>query len=82
MGRKRRMSLFVVTGNGNGLAGFGLGKAVEGKAALKAAKNRAGQRLMNINIYNNHTGTIKAENWILQILFIERLYLFIFTPFF
>ncbi|XP_046746307.1 28S ribosomal protein S5, mitochondrial [Diprion similis] len=55
MGRKRRMSVFVVTGNKNGLAGFGLGKAVEGKAAVKNAKNRAGQRLLHVNIYNNHT---------------------------
>ncbi|XP_046426070.1 28S ribosomal protein S5, mitochondrial [Neodiprion fabricii] len=55
MGRKRRMSVFVVTGNRNGLAGFALGKAVEGKAAVKNAKNRAGQRLLHVNIYNNHT---------------------------
>lgn len=55
MGRKRRMSIFVVTGNGNGLAGFGLGKAIETKAALKNAKNRAGQRLLYIDMYNNHT---------------------------
>ncbi|XP_073973918.1 mitochondrial ribosomal protein S5 [Rhodnius prolixus] len=55
MGRKKQMSIFVVTGNGAGLAGFGLGKAMEVKAALKSAKNRAGQRLMFVERYKNHT---------------------------
>ncbi|XP_014259235.1 28S ribosomal protein S5, mitochondrial [Cimex lectularius] len=55
MGRKRQMSVFVVTGNGNGLAGFGLGKALEGKTALANAKNRAGQRLMYIERFNDRT---------------------------
>lgn len=55
LGRKRQISCFVVTGNGQGLAGFGLGKALEGKTALKTAKNRAGQRLIYIERYNNHT---------------------------
>ncbi len=51
------MSAFVITGNGNGLAGFGLGKAQMGTAALRKAKNRAGQKLMYVERYNNHTGT-------------------------
>ncbi|XP_012256636.2 28S ribosomal protein S5, mitochondrial [Athalia rosae] len=55
MGRKRKMSIFVITGNGNGLAGFGLGKAIDSVAALRNAKTRAGQRLLHIEIYNNHT---------------------------
>lgn len=55
MGRKRQLSVFVVSGNKEGLAGFGLGKALDGKAAVKSAKNRAGQRLMYIERYNNHT---------------------------
>ncbi|XP_014288372.1 small ribosomal subunit protein uS5m [Halyomorpha halys] len=55
LGRKRQISCFVVTGNGQGLAGFGLGKALDGKTALKTAKNRAGQRVMYIERYNNHT---------------------------
>ncbi|XP_066994973.2 small ribosomal subunit protein uS5m [Anabrus simplex] len=54
-GRKRRLSCFAVTGNKRGLAGFALGKAVDGKAAIKAAKNRAGQKLVYFNLYNNHT---------------------------
>ncbi len=56
LGRVRSMSAFVITGNGNGLAGFGLGKAQMGTAALRKAKNRAGQKLMYVERYNNHTG--------------------------
>ncbi|KYQ56689.1 28S ribosomal protein S5, mitochondrial [Trachymyrmex zeteki] len=55
LGRKSRISIFVVTGNGNGLAGFALAKAPVQKAAMKTAKNRAGQRLMYIPRYKEHT---------------------------
>ncbi|XP_072761676.1 small ribosomal subunit protein uS5m [Anoplolepis gracilipes] len=55
LGRKSRISTFVVTGNGNGLAGFALAKAPVTKAALKIAKNRAGQRLIYIPRYKDHT---------------------------
>lgn len=54
-GRYRRISVVAVTGNKNGLAGFALGKAADGRAALRRAKNRAGQKLMFIERYNNHT---------------------------
>ncbi|XP_018324337.1 28S ribosomal protein S5, mitochondrial [Agrilus planipennis] len=54
-GRKRRQSTFVVTGNKNGLAGFATGKAIDPKAALRKAKNRAGQKLMHIDIFRGHT---------------------------
>nr|CAD7589181.1 unnamed protein product [Timema genevievae] len=54
-GRKRRLSVLVVTGNSRGLAGFALGKAVDTRAALRKAKNRAGQKLMYIERYNEHT---------------------------
>ncbi|XP_050696102.1 28S ribosomal protein S5, mitochondrial-like [Eriocheir sinensis] len=54
-GRKRRMSVFAVTGNGNGLAGFALSKATTAHAALRKVKNRAGQKLLYIHRYNNHT---------------------------
>ncbi|XP_050300235.1 28S ribosomal protein S5, mitochondrial [Anthonomus grandis grandis] len=54
-GRKRRMSALVVTGNKNGLGGFAMGKALEGKNALRKAKNRSGQKLMHIRRYNDHT---------------------------
>lgn len=55
MGRKRRFSAFTVTGNGKGLAGFALAKGTEVKTALRKSKNRAGQKLMHIDLYNNHT---------------------------
>jgi small subunit ribosomal protein S5 len=55
MGRKRRLSVMVITGNGNGLAGFAIAKAVETRAALRKAKNRAGQKLMHIDLYNGDT---------------------------
>lgn len=55
LGRKRRLSAFVVTGNKNGLAGFATAKAVESKAVLRKAKNRAAQKLMHIDICDGHT---------------------------
>lgn len=59
----------VVTGNGQGLAGFGIGKAKEAPAALRKAKNRAGKKLMNFEIYNGHTGTYLLLCIIISILF-------------
>nr|CAG4647048.1 EOG090X0689 [Megafenestra aurita] len=55
LGRTRRISAFVITGNSNGLAGFALGKALLGTTALRKAKNRAAQKLMYVERYNNHT---------------------------
>ncbi|KAI5633051.1 mitochondrial ribosomal protein S5 [Phthorimaea operculella] len=55
LGRTRNFQAMVVTGNGQGLAGFGLGTAKEAPAALRKAKNRAGQKLMHFDIYNGHT---------------------------
>ncbi|CAH0550383.1 unnamed protein product [Brassicogethes aeneus] len=54
-GRKRRLSVIVVTGNSNGMAGFAMGKGLEPKTALRKAKNRSAQKLMHIKIYKNHT---------------------------
>lgn len=54
LGRKRRLSAFVVTGNGNGLAGFSCAKAVDSRAVLRKAKNRAGQKLMHIELADGH----------------------------
>ncbi|XP_045612475.1 small ribosomal subunit protein uS5m [Procambarus clarkii] len=54
-GRKRRMSMFVVTGNGNGLGGFALAKATTVTDVIRKAKNVAGQRLLYIERYNEHT---------------------------
>lgn len=56
LGRKTKISAFVVTGNRNGLAGFAVGKAPLGPAALKIAKNKAGRRLIYIPRYKEHTG--------------------------
>lgn len=57
-GRKRRMSAVTVTGNANGLAGFAMGKGLDSRIALRKARNRAGQKLMHIKIFRNHTGLI------------------------
>ncbi|XP_017118799.2 28S ribosomal protein S5, mitochondrial isoform X1 [Drosophila elegans] len=55
MGRKRRYSVLSVTGNGKGLAGFATAKAPEVRTALRKSKNRAGQKLININLCENRT---------------------------
>ncbi|XP_039501004.1 28S ribosomal protein S5, mitochondrial [Drosophila santomea] len=55
MGRKRRYSVLSVTGNCNGLAGFATAKAPEVRTALRKSKNRAGQKLININLCENRT---------------------------
>ncbi|PSN34288.1 hypothetical protein C0J52_26005 [Blattella germanica] len=55
LGRRRQMSVLAVTGNKNGSAGFALGKATDGKTAIRQAKNRSGQKLVYIEIFNNHT---------------------------
>jgi ribosomal protein S5 len=72
-GRRRRLSVMVVTGNMQGLAGFATAKAVETKAAIRKAKNRAGQKLMHIELYNNHTGMaqiIKMQVYISHIFIV------------
>lgn len=55
MGRKRRYSVMSVTGNKNGLAGFSTSKAPEVRTALRKSKNRAGQKLISIDLYENRT---------------------------
>ncbi|MPC98496.1 28S ribosomal protein S5, mitochondrial [Portunus trituberculatus] len=60
-GRKRRMSIFAVTGNGNGLAGFALSKATTVQDAIRKVKNRAGQKLLHVQRYNDHTGKPNRE---------------------
>ncbi|XP_056148005.1 28S ribosomal protein S5, mitochondrial [Lampris incognitus] len=54
-GRKRSISCLVAVGNGNGAAGFALGKAPDRTTALRKAKNRAMHYLFYIERYNNHT---------------------------
>lgn len=87
LGRKTRISAFVITGNGNGLAGFALGKAPVGKAALKMARNRAGQKLMYIPRYDEHTGkkyTIIFSDYayIFLSIFVIRFYISVLHDFF
>lgn len=73
-GRKRRLSVFVVTGNSNGLGGFATGKGIESKTALRKAKNRAGQKLMHVNIFRGHTGNLievkTLSKLVLKIIFV------------
>ncbi|KAM4695019.1 small ribosomal subunit protein uS5m [Discoglossus pictus] len=54
-GRKKSVSALVVVGNGNGVAGFALGKASDRMVALRKAKNRAIHYLHYIERYNDHT---------------------------
>uniref|UniRef100_A0A8C5ACI1 Small ribosomal subunit protein uS5m n=1 Tax=Gadus morhua TaxID=8049 RepID=A0A8C5ACI1_GADMO len=54
-GRKRSISCLVAVGNGNGAAGFALGKAADRTTALRKAKNRAVHYLYYIERYDNHT---------------------------
>ncbi|XP_069810788.1 small ribosomal subunit protein uS5m [Dendropsophus ebraccatus] len=54
-GRKRSVSALVAVGNGNGAAGFALGKASDRLIALRKAKNRAIQYLHYIERHNDHT---------------------------
>lgn len=55
LGRMRRHSTFIITGNGQGVAGFALGKSSDPKAAIRKAKNRAGQKLMHFDLCDGHT---------------------------
>lgn len=55
LGRYRRQSTFVVTGNGQGVCGFAMGKSCDAKAAIRIAKNRAAQRLMHFELCDNRT---------------------------
>ncbi|KAI3389670.1 hypothetical protein SNEBB_001383 [Seison nebaliae] len=54
-GRKKRASCFAISGNGKGLAGFALGKALEKRTATKLAKNRTMNNLLYIPLYENRT---------------------------
>ncbi|XP_057703834.1 28S ribosomal protein S5, mitochondrial [Corythoichthys intestinalis] len=54
-GRKRSISCLVAVGNGQGAAGFAVGKAADRNIALRKAKNRAIHYLYYIERYNNHT---------------------------
>lgn len=55
MGRKRRYSVLSITGNKEGLAGFAVAKAPEVRTALRKSKNRAAQKVIKIELCDNHT---------------------------
>lgn len=55
LGRTKRMHTLVVTGNGNGLAGFSTAIGNDGKSVIRRAKNRAAQALVSVPRYENHT---------------------------
>lgn len=58
LGRKRRFSATVITGNGKGLIGYGRGLALEGKASVTQAKNKAIKRLVTFNFIEKGTGNL------------------------
>lgn len=55
LGRTKRVQALVVTGNGNGLAGFSTAIGKETRAVVRHARNRAGQALVSIPRWDNHT---------------------------
>jgi len=63
LGRRRRFSVLSFTGNGMGLCGFAYAKSAEGRAALKKSRNRAGQKLLWVERYNDHTGQILFKSF-------------------
>lgn len=54
-GRTKKMHGLVVTGNGNGVAGFAVSIGKDGKGVVRRARNRAGQALVSIPRWDNHT---------------------------
>lgn len=55
LGRTKRMHALVVTGNGKGLAGFSTAIGNDAKTVIRRARNRAGQALVKVPIWDNHT---------------------------
>lgn len=55
LGRTRKMHGLVVTGNGNGLAGFATAFGNNGKAVLRRGQNRSMQSLVAIKRHDDHT---------------------------
>lgn len=55
LGRTRSHSSFVVTGNGNGIAGFGMGRSLDPRSALRKANKRAAQKLMHFELCDGRT---------------------------
>ena len=49
LGKKKTISVFAITGNGEGVIGLGMGKGSTASGALKLAKLHASQRLLYID---------------------------------
>lgn len=55
LGRSKRIHGLVVTGNGNGLAGFSTAIGKDSRGVVRHARNRAAQALVSVPIWENHT---------------------------
>jgi small subunit ribosomal protein S5 len=55
LGKKRQHSCVVLTGNKNGVIGFGKGKGPNGQSAIRLAKKSAGERLLFVDRYEDRT---------------------------
>jgi small subunit ribosomal protein S5 len=55
LGKKKTLSCFVVTGNGEGIFGFGYAKGSTSMGAIRRAKLKASKNLLYINLYENRT---------------------------
>lgn len=55
LGRTKRMHSLVVTGNGNGLAGFSTAIGKDPRSVVRHARNRASQALVSVPLYDSHT---------------------------
>lgn len=54
-GRTKKISVLTVTGNGNGLVGYGVAKSRDMRTAINNSKNKAGQRLFRVELESNQT---------------------------
>jgi small subunit ribosomal protein S5 len=55
LGKKKTITCFSVTGNRNGVIGYGMGKGSTAGGAIKLSKAHASQRLLTIDRYENRT---------------------------
>ncbi|KAJ3088321.1 28S ribosomal protein S5, mitochondrial [Quaeritorhiza haematococci] len=54
-GKKRHISALVVVGDGNGRAGFGQGRAVDGASAVQKATTNAIKNMVSVQRFDNRT---------------------------
>lgn len=55
LGKKKTISCFAITGNRNGIIGYGTGKGPTARGALNLARAHASQRLLAISRYEDRT---------------------------